>query len=98
MNFKPNVKPVGKSIITQLHELNGSLAKITDVPTDGNYFIIAAPSTWPPFAAKMDILMSFLAKAKNVKVIMVYLAEAHGDDTWPLGFGINSAKTLEDRK
>lgn len=28
---------------------------------------------------------------------MIYIAEAHGDDTWPLGFGINSAKTIEDR-
>ena len=29
---------------------------------------------------------------------MVYITEAHADDVWPLGFGVNSAKTLEDRK
>jgi len=39
-----------------------------------------------------------LENTKNMKFIMVYIAEAHADDTWPLGFGVNSAKTIEDRK
>ena len=29
---------------------------------------------------------------------MIYLAEAHADDVWPLGFGINQPKTIEERK
>ena len=33
-----------------------------------------------------------------MKCIMIYIAEAHADDVWPLGYGINSAKTLEDRQ
>lgn len=77
--------------------MNGNQAKFTDIATDGNYFILAAPSTWPPFTSKMDLLMSFLENCKNMKCVMVYLAEAHADDTWPLGYGINSAKTLADR-
>ena len=28
---------------------------------------------------------------------MVYLAEAHADDVWPLGFGVNQPKTIEER-
>jgi hypothetical protein len=45
----------------------------------------------------MDMLMFFLANAKNMKFIMIYLEEAHADDTWPMGYGIQSAKTLDDR-
>ena len=41
--------------------------------------------------------MFFLANAKNMKFIMIYLEEAHADDTWPMGYGIQSAKTLDDR-
>lgn len=26
----------------------------------------------------------------------MYLAEAHADDVWPLGYGINSPKTIEE--
>jgi len=28
---------------------------------------------------------------------MVYLQEAHADDLWPLGYGVQSHRTLEDR-
>lgn len=28
---------------------------------------------------------------------MVYLVEAHADDTWPLGFGVFNPKTIEER-
>ena len=28
---------------------------------------------------------------------MIYIAEAHADDTWPLGFGIQNPKTVEGR-
>ena len=74
--------------------------KFTDVPLGENqaYFIIAAPSTWPPFAAKMDELLSLLDKFNHIKVVMIYLAEAHADDVWPLGYGINSAKSVTERK
>ena len=30
-------------------------------------------------------------------MIFIYLAEAHADDVWPHGFGINSTKTKEER-
>ena len=43
--------------------------------------------------------MSFLAKlrANDFKIILIYHAEAHADDTWPLGFGILQPNTLEER-
>ena len=28
---------------------------------------------------------------------MVYLAEVHADDVWPMGFGVNQPKTIEER-
>ena len=28
---------------------------------------------------------------------MVYLNEAHADDIWPLGYGIDSAKDLDEK-
>ena len=69
------------------------------------YFIIAVSSTWPPFAAKMYLLGEILktnASLKNeddvYKVIFIYTAEAHADDVWPAGYGINQTKTLEQRK
>ena len=31
-------------------------------------------------------------------MIFVYTAEAHADDVWPAGFGINQTKSLEERK
>ena len=91
--FRPNVDPVGSDITTELHsyEDNRSESKFTDIPLDGKlgYFVIAAPSTWPPFNAKMRYLLDVLAKLKeNYKIILVYLAEAHADDVWPLGFGV----------
>ena len=30
--------------------------------------------------------------------MFIYLAEAHADDVWPLGYGINSANTIEERQ
>jgi hypothetical protein len=30
----------------------------------------------------------------NYKVILIYLAEAHADDVWPLGYGINKSNNL----
>lgn len=28
---------------------------------------------------------------------MIYTKEAHADDIWPVGYGINSSKNLEER-
>lgn len=28
---------------------------------------------------------------------MIYLQEAHADDTWPMGYGINSTNTTQER-
>jgi len=44
-NFKPTVDAIGKSLVTELHDIDGAQAKFTDVKTDDKYFIIAAPST-----------------------------------------------------
>ena len=35
---------------------------------------------------------------ENYKIILVYLAEAHADDVWPLGFGIKQTASIEARK
>jgi len=45
----------------------------------------------------MTKLIEILAKMKKVSIILVYLAEAHADDVWPLGFGVNQPKTLDER-
>jgi hypothetical protein len=38
----------------------------------------------------MPQLIEILEKIKNkYSIVMVYLAEAHADDVWPLGFGVN---------
>jgi len=98
--FKPNLNPVGTSIVSTLFKMDHSEAKFIDVPLDGKqgYFIIASPSTWPPFAAKMRELLALLEKVKlSFKVIMIYIHEAHADDVWPVGYGINSAKNLDEK-
>lgn len=99
--FKPNINPVGKSAVTDLHTFNlqkdyqdefqSVLSKFTNVGLDGKegYLLIAAPSTWPPFMVKMQALASYLKKwQQKVKIVFVYLAEAHADDVWPLGYEI----------
>jgi hypothetical protein len=46
----------------------------------------------------MKKLSQFLEKwQKHVKIIFIYLAEAHADDVWPLGYGVNLSKSIEDR-
>lgn len=103
--FKPAVVPNNKSIVTELYTENLEKAKFTDFQLDEKqigYFIIAAPSTWPPFAAKINDLLSILENnASQVeygyKVIFVYTAEAHSDDVWPAGYGINQTTSLEER-
>lgn len=46
----------------------------------------------------MDKLLSFLDFVKPyVKIVFVYLQEAHADDLWPLGYGITSSKTINER-
>ena len=47
--FKPDLNPISKSIVTDLIDLKGNKTVFTDIKldkqADGNYFIIAAPST-----------------------------------------------------
>ena len=46
----------------------------------------------------MKNLLSFLDYVKPyLKIVFIYLQEAHADDLWPLGYGINSSKTVEER-
>ena len=46
----------------------------------------------------MAKLLALLKKVKaHCKVVMIYLHEAHADDVWPLGYGIKSAKNLDEK-
>lgn len=36
-------------------------------------------------------------RERGVAVYFVYLAEAHADDVWPLGYGISAHRDLADR-
>ena len=46
----------------------------------------------------MGELLTLLKKVKlSCKVVMIYLHEAHADDVWPVGYGINSAKNLDEK-
>jgi hypothetical protein len=46
----------------------------------------------------MGTLLPLLEKVKlSHKVVLVYITEAHADDTWPLGYGINAPKNLDER-
>ena len=46
----------------------------------------------------MADLIALLEKVKTThKVIMIYIHEAHADDIWPMGYGINSAKNLKEK-
>ena len=77
-----------------------NITKITNVQikNEKGYFVIAASSTIPTFAAKAKELITFLKLIKvQYKVVLVYLNEAHADDIWPLGYGINSAKDLDEK-
>ena len=42
--------------------------------------------------------MAYLDYVKpHLKIVFIYLQEAHADDLWPLGYGIKSSKTVEER-
>jgi len=46
----------------------------------------------------MRELLALLEKVKvSFKVVMIYIHEAHADDVWPVGYGINSAKNLDEK-
>ena len=46
----------------------------------------------------MGDLLALLKKVKLThKVVMIYIHEAQSDDVWPIGYGINSAKNLEEK-
>ena len=46
----------------------------------------------------MEQLLAYLDYVKPFfKIIFIYLQEAHADDLWPLGYGITSSKTIEER-
>ena len=34
---------------------------------------------------------------EKLVLVHIYMAEAHADDVWPLGYGINSSKTTDER-
>ena len=46
----------------------------------------------------MTYLLELLDSLReNLCIVHIYLAEAHADDVWPLGYGIQSAKNIEER-
>ena len=43
-------------------------------------------------------LLALLKKVKlSCKVVMIYIHEAQVDDMWPVGYGINTAKNLDEK-
>jgi len=95
---KPHSNPVGKSILTYVADKQLNMTKFTNVQikNEKGYFVIAASSTIHTFAAKMKELITFLKLIRTqYKVVLIYLNEAHADDIWPLGYGINEAKDLD---
>lgn len=63
---KPGSNPVGKSILTYVVDKQMNMTKFTNVPItkEKGYFVIAASSTIPTFAAKMKELITFLKLIK----------------------------------
>ena len=46
----------------------------------------------------MAEILALLKKVRlSCKVVMIYIHEAHADDIWPLGYGINQAKNLNEK-
>lgn len=47
----------------------------------------------------MEELLTLLSQLRNaqLQLIFVYLHEAHADDVWPLGYGICSHTSIEER-
>ena len=46
----------------------------------------------------MAQIIDLLQKLKsNFKIVLVYLAEAHADDVWPLGYGVAQSKNLDEK-
>ena len=46
----------------------------------------------------MNDLVALLKIIKgSFKIVMIYLAEAHADDVWPLGYGITQSTNLDEK-
>lgn len=46
----------------------------------------------------MGTLIPLLEKIeKTHTIVLIYLQEAHADDTWPMGFGILSSTNISER-
>lgn len=46
----------------------------------------------------MHTLLPLLEKVKKThNIVLIYLQEAHPDDLWPMGYGIKSTNTVEER-
>ena len=66
--------------------------------TDKAYLIISVSITRPHFDQKIEKVLNLIENLKFIKVIFVYIAEAYSDDNWPMGYGIQEAKSLKERK
>ena len=60
--------------------------------------MVAISLTRPHFDQKIDEILELFQNLKYIKIILVYIAEAYADDFWPMGYGLNEAKTVEERK
>ena len=90
--FKPDIHMCGLSVVTDLYDLNFKKVRITDfILEEGQigYFIIASSLTCPQFVAKIHLLDRIIKINRLHKFIFIYTAEAHADDVWPVGYGIN---------
>ena len=75
--FLPHIDVTDKSMVTDIYDLELNETKFLEVEVEAEkegYFIIAVPSTWPPFAAKMYSLIPLLEKVKKThKILLIYL-------------------------
>jgi len=63
-------------------------------------FLIAGSVSWPPLRLSVQQMNGWQSYyAGKVNFLIVYIAEAHATDVWPLGKHVclSSHKTLEDR-
>ena len=82
-------------------QLKGNKTRFDQIPlekSDKAYLLVSTSLTRPHFDHKIEEILGLLKNLKFIKIILIYVAEAYADDFWPLGYGVNEAKTIEERK
>jgi len=70
-----------------IHRLDGSSFKISSLEANSKPIAIICGSwSWPPFRHGIDHMHRLYSKYKDkVEFLVIYIAEAHAQDQWPLG-------------